>query len=515
MGGNSMKKVLNIGLILAFVFVVFSAFSTPVKAEDPTSRKVVVHYHRWDDTYDGTYIHTWGVGTAGVGGDIALTGTNDFGGYYEIFIDEDADAELGLILKYTAAWGDGKNDRDGWVPADGGDKPNRFIQVKDGEGDFVGFDENGVKHVFVYEGTNEVLYQDDVHGPLKEGFGTLSVVYFDPTQAYEDWNVWNWGTGTGGSVASDADGAIPFVGTIGFDGMTAGDPVSKVAHFSIASDADDTMGFIVRTDAWAKQCADDLFIDISDIKGAGHKTVFYMAGSCEFIDTFDAFEALVNAFEITEVSLNDTSSFTIGFNKPIEVVVDDAEIFDIEWFTLTDKDGTEVDLSSGNFVKGTNNVDEFTLFVEDGSALSGTQSPYTLTFSREEGEEVTTEIVVPSTPPTISIVGGTNVTVQLGDTYSLPAFSATESVNGENLPLYNVSVKEGHGYLNTGEAGVYEIVIIATDRYNNVAERTITITVEGEEAGMGALGIVLISVGIAVPVLAGGTVAFLKMRRGA
>ncbi|MFW5864579.1 MAG: pullulanase-associated domain-containing protein [Candidatus Izemoplasmataceae bacterium] len=509
-----MKKVLNIGLILAFVFVVFSAFSTPVKADDPTDRKVVVHYHRWDDTYDGTYIHTWGVGTAGVGGDIALTGTNDFGGYYEIFIDEDADAELGLILKYGADWGDGKTDRDGWIPADGGDKINKSIEVKDENGDFVGFDENGVKHVFVYEGTNEVLDQDEVHGPLREGFGTLSVVYWDPIQEYDDWDIWTWETGTDGSVPVE-DNGIPFVGTIGFDGMTIGDPIFKVAHLSIASDASDEIGFIVRTAGFAeKQCPDDMLVDVTDIKGSGHKTVFYMAGTCEFIETFEEFEAIANAFEITDVSLNDTASFTIGFNKPIEVVEDEVEIFDLDWFTLTDKDGNPVDLASGNFVQGTDNVEEFTLFL-DSEELSGALSPYTLTFSRNEDEEVTKEITVPSTPPTISIVGGTSVTLELGDTYSLPSFSATEFVNEENLPLYNVRVKEGHGYLNTGEAGVYEIVIIATDRYNNVAERTITVTVEGEEAGMGALGIVLISVGVAIPVLAGGTVAFLKMRRGA
>ncbi|MFH5882341.1 pullulanase-associated domain-containing protein [Liberiplasma polymorphum] len=484
-----------------------------VEPEEPP-RKVIVHYHRWDGNYTTENIWTWDTGTGGSEAPIERSGMSDFGATFEINIADNAASEIGFILRYSGAWGDGNNDRDGWIPADGGDKPNRAIVIKE-DGEFVGFDENGEKHVFVFEGSNEIVYQDENFGPLREGFGTLTVVYFDPTQEYENWNVWNWGTG--GTEAGDQFGGsgVPFSATIGVDGMTIGDPVFKAVHFSIAPDASDDMGFIVRTDAWDKQCGDDLFIDISDIKGSGFKTVFYIAGTCEFIEDFVTFEATANAFEIESLSVIGVQSFTLKFNKPVRVANEEGSIFDAEWFTLTDKNGNVVAIENINYISGANNVEEFTLFLTEAVQLSGGNSPYTVTFSREEGEELTFEFSLPSTPPTISIIGGTNITLQVGDTYSLPAFSATEFVNGENVPLFNVSIKEGHGYLHTGIPGTYEIIIIAVDRYNNVAERTITITVEGEESGMGALGIALIYVSIAVPVLAGGTVAFLKMRRGA
>ena len=479
-----MKRVLQLLTAFALTLGILS-LAQPVLAdghlddEAPTDRKVVVHYHRWDGDYDGTTIWTWGVGTGGTGDGRPLAGTDDFGGYYEIYIGEDSDAELGLILKYGDGWGNGQNDRDGLIPEAGGDKANKAIMVKDADGEFVGFDENGVKHVYVYEGMNEVIYQDPVHGPMKDGYGTLAVVYYDPAEDYEGWNIWNWATGTGGSAANDTDGAIPFVASLDVDGGTVDQEMYRIAFFSVAEDAEDTMGFIVRTDAWAKQWEQDLFIDISDVKGSGYKTVFYVGLAGDFYDTFEEFDAIANAFEVEMGTLEDPQSLLIQFNKPVTVAeeVDSVLVynFDEDWFTVEDENGNVVPFTNIAYTRGTASTSEFMIIFEEDLDKDVT---YTMTYQKNEADlPAVFEFSVPNVAPTITIIGATNVTLELGDRYSLPTFRATESFYGENLPIYTARVKEGHGYLSTQETGTYELVLTATDRFGNVAEETITVNV--------------------------------------
>lgn len=477
-----MKRVLQLLTAFALTLGILS-LAQPVLAdeheEDPTDRKVVVHYQRWDGEYDGTTIWTWGVGTDGTGDGRPLAGTDDFGGYYEIFIGEDAEDSLGLILKYGDSWsGDDVTDRDGLIGEDG-KKVNKSIIVRDEDGEFIGFDENGVKHVYVYEGMNEVIYQDPVHGPMKDGYGTLAVVYYDPAEDYEGWNIWNWNTGTGGSAANDTDGAIPFVASLDVDGGAVDQEMYRIAFFSVAEDAEDTMGFIVRTDAWDKQFEEDLFIDISDIKGDGYKTVFYIGLAGDFYETFEEFDAIANAFEVETGTLEDPRSLLIEFNKPVTVAeeVDGSLIynFDEDWFTVVDEDGNAVPFNNIAYTRGTASTSEFMIIFEEDLDKD---VEYTMTYQKGEDDiPAVLDFSVPNVAPTITIIGATDVTLELGDRYSLPTFRATESFYGENLPIYTARVKEDHGYLSTQEVGTYELVLTATDRFGNVAEETITVEV--------------------------------------
>lgn len=501
--------------------------------EPEAPRKVIVHYHRWDGDYEGRTVWTWDTGWSEA--PIYQGEPSEFGTTFEIGIGDTAGDEIGLILRYGDGWGNGHNDRDGWIPADGGDKENKFITIRDGEGEFVGFDEDGIKHVFVYEGSNEVIYQDDYLGPLNEGFGTLAVIYFDPTQEYEDWNIWNWGVGTGGTWSDQGpfEGTgVAFQGILGVDGQSVNDPYFKVAHFQIAPDADDEMGFIVRTDGWDKQCEEDLFIDISDLKGEGFKTLFYMADSCEFIETFEEFEAAAFAFEVETLQALDPSSISIEFNKPIRIRLDGETIFDLGWFTLTDKDGNPVTIESASYVADENNTSGFTLILHDDSPLRGDGSPYTLVFDNGD-EMLESTFEIPSTPPTISIAGARSVTLDVGDVYVLPTFSATEHLADSSVPLFNVRVKEGFHTVDTRNAGVYEIVIIAVDRFSNTTEETITVTVidpcadiedvaggcNGQSLGnyedMSAMTVFARAATLVLPLIAVISAgAFIKMRRG-
>jgi len=521
-----MKKFLQAVLAFTLVFTLVGAFGLNALAEEEETneeaeRKVVVHYHRWDGDYAGRYIHTWS--TDGTDGDIPVSGESEFGGTFEILLGEDAGDEIGLILKYGAGWDNGHNDRDGLIPADGGDKANKAIIIRDEDGEFTGFNEDGVKNVFVYEGSNEVIYEDDRYGPLQESFGLLRVVYYDPNESYEGWNIWNWGTGTGGTVANDDDGAIEFVGKLDVDGGFVDEEMFRVAHILIAEDADDEMGFIVRTNAWDKQWEEDLFIDISDIKGEGSKTVFYIGQDDVFYDDFDEFEAIANVFEIEDALLEDLLSFRVEFNKGVRVMIEDEEgqqtnLFDPSWFTVLDASGNEVAVSNISYAQGEETVTDFMLIFED--ELTHAAGPYTLVFNTDPEDGIPTEynFSVPNTPPTITIVGSREVTLELGDRYSLPTFRAVETVGGETMPLYNVRVKEGHGYLSTRDAGIYELVLEATDRYGNHTEQIITVTVidpcddTAHLNGLGGISNALLSVFIGLPLAAG---AFFLMRRNA
>ena len=512
-----MKKLLQWLTMTSLFMGIFVAFN-PLAAEEVTTtsdetpeRKVVVHYHRWDGDYEGRTVWTWNTGTNGSEAPIELSGTSAFGGTFDIYIDEDAGNEIGLILRYGAGWGNGQDDRDGLIPPGGGDKSNKEVVIRDADGEFTGFGEDGVKHVFVFEGSNDVFYQDSVHGPLREGYGTLAVIYYDPAEDYDGWNVWAWQTGDGGSAHTDT--GVPFApGKLDVDGGEAGAEMFRVAFFSIAEDAEDEMGFIVRTDAWDKQAEDDLFLDISDIKGEGFKTLFYIGGSDEIYTDFSEFEALANAFEVEDGRLEDARSLLIEFNKPVRVSeeVDGVvtSLFNPDWFTITNASGQVVPFASISYEQGVNSVARFMVIFENDLAKNVN---YTFTYQQTEDDiPAVLDFAVPTEAPTITIIGSTNVTLELGDRYSLPTFRATEQFYGDNLPLFNARVKEGHGFLSTRETGTYEIVLTATDRFGNVAEETITVHVTDPCDPRTAVPAVQVTLLAGLPLLAG---AYFALRR--
>lgn len=473
-----MKRITKLTLIFLFAFTVFATLDTQAvfadEHEDPTDRKVIVHYKRWDDNYEDVDIWTWGGGSAGSADAVEPTEMSDFGMMFEFYVDDDAADEMGFIPRVDGTW-----DHKGGLADEDGEIPDRFIQIKE-DGDFVGFNEDGVKHVFVYEGMDELIYQDDMFGPMLEGTGTLSVVFYDPDEYLdiEDWEIWTWGAGDGGFVANDDDGGVPLDTVLGVDGQYVGDAMFRVAHIPIGADADDEIGLLFRTlGSWMDQ-TDDVSVDVTDIKGGGVKTVFFAAD--EAYDSFEALEAFAMPAIIEHASALDPGSILVEFNKGITVMEDEVDIFDDAWFTVTDNNDNVIETDMITYTQGTSTVEEFMLSFPEGT-LNAAAAPYTVTFQSDPDDEATkTEFVVEISDeaPTIRIVGSQTTTLELGDEYALPSFSATEVLDGESRPLYDVRVKEGHGYLSTREPGVYEIVIEAEDTFGNRTEETITVTVE-------------------------------------
>ena len=471
-----MKKILSLVLTLTLAFVFFGFGNQTVDAEVPapectTAKVVVIHYKRWDDDYTAMDFWAWGTGTAG-SGNPQIVGEDDFGAVAYLCVDEDASHEAGLIpRKNDWSYKDGAD-----TNGDGSGGDDKFIQLREESDDdegtteaFVGFDENGMKHVYVLQGSSEVFYNDPTMPMFqKDGFGTLVVVYYDPVESYAGWNMWTWGTGTDGTQAPNY-----FQWDLGEDQGVANK--FKVAVFNIATDADDTIGFIVRTDSWEKQWGDDLFIDVTAIKGSGTQFTFYIGGAADLYDNFADFEAQVNLFEIVEVDALDQHSIELEFNKDIITANEAGELLiDTDDFMVVDKDGNEIALERVSYDSQSASNAAFTLITTD--PLMGNASPFTVKFVNAEMVEFTKELAIDSTPPVIDIAGFTEVSIELGDTYQLPIFSASD-FNGEESVKVAAYIKEGHGTVDTTNAGVYEIVIVAEDSFGNVRERTITVTV--------------------------------------
>lgn len=479
-----MKKILSLILTLTLVVTFFALGSTSVAAEEPaactTDKTVYVHYHRWDGEYADTTIWSWGYGTNGSGAGNGIYGTDEFGAIYQICVDSaDAGSELGLINKYTAAWGDNWTDRDA-VDTDGNgskDGNHKNIMIKDDNGDFVGFDENGVKHVYVFEGSNQVIYEDDANSlPYSDTLATIAVIYYDPAESYEGWNIWTWSTGTLGSQVDAPYGGsgIPLASQLGVDGGTVEN--FRVAFIQVdPADMAENIGFIMRTDSWEKKFDGDINISTEGLVAGDFKTVFYIAGEGFLRDTFEDFDATVNFFEIESATALDPNSVSVVFNKEIVTKVDDVLTLDKSAFMLKDKAGNTIDIATLSYNSTTEVNDTFTLITEE--ALSGEGSPYKLYYMVGGSEFYTELIEVDNTAPVITLIGPASSTLELGDTYSLPNYIATDLVDGETVDIYNVRVKEGHGTVDTRNAGIYEVVIEASDKFGNVAETTITVTV--------------------------------------
>ncbi len=79
-----------------------------------------------------------------------------------------------------------------------------------------------------------------------------------------------------------------------------------------------------------------------------------------------------------------------------------------------------------------------------------------------------------------------------------------------------MKVKDGHGTVDTRNAGIYNIVIVAEDKFGNVAEKTITVTVEDpcdDQAHLEAnnFNAELVALLIGIPLAIG---AMITLRRG-
>ena len=101
----------------------------------------------------------------------------------------------------------------------------------------------------------------------------------------------------------------------------------------------------------------------------------------------------------------------------------------------------------------------------------------------------------------------------------MPTYSASDKVTAadtESTVLHNVKVKLGHGTVDTRFAGIYEVVIVAVDKFGNTTEETITVTVidpcdDTAHLDANNFNVQLIALFIGIPLAIG---AIITLRRG-
>ena len=84
-----MKKSLLL-LFLAVFTLLGIAMTVQNTVVEAATGKVVYHYQKWYGDYDNVGLWVWGTGTGGSVDGVAVTGTDDFGVYFDVAIGSDA-----------------------------------------------------------------------------------------------------------------------------------------------------------------------------------------------------------------------------------------------------------------------------------------------------------------------------------------------------------------------------------------------------------------------------------------
>jgi hypothetical protein len=173
-----MKKSL---LLLFFAAIALLGIATTVQntvVEAAAAGKVVYHYQKWYGDYDNVGLWVWGTGTGGSSDAVAVTGTDDFGVYFDVNIGSDA-TEMGSIpiadnFDSDARW----NHKDTYPGQDG--PMNIMVNVAAAAA-------GATMHVYFFSGSDRVFV-------ASQTYATVFVVYFTATEIYEaNLGIHSWG----------------------------------------------------------------------------------------------------------------------------------------------------------------------------------------------------------------------------------------------------------------------------------------------------------------------------------
>lgn len=248
--------------------------------------KVVFHYQKWDGDYDNVGLWTWGTGTDGTSDGVDVTGTDEFGVYFDVLIGADA-TEMGAIpiadeFDNDARW----NNKDTMLNAAGDGRIDLAINVAAAAG-------GATMHVYFFSGSDKVFVAN-------AAYANVFVVYFTATEEYEAnlglhaWGGWyqdsalgTWGTWGTPTQIFTGEFLTP-EGKIGKVGM--------VQALVGTEEADANLIVYAGNDA-TKKTGD--VTDVADGLGGGDVTAIYVAG-----DVYKGFD---------KVTLFAESSFAFKF----------------------------------------------------------------------------------------------------------------------------------------------------------------------------------------------------------
>ena len=342
-----MKKILSLLLIFTLVFALYGVASQKANAEATEDVMIYLHINQNDGDYTNSGVGIWDGVNWNNWADV-VTSTDDFGGV--------------VVKTYTAAEINAVTDLVEF-------KPTKDVTVDDAANYLAPASAEGKVFADVTslkDGSATELHLYYVEGALDfyvptEGMGLIFAVYVDPKiaadeTAYDLWNVWTWGNGTGGSV-DGVDFAVDME-------VVAGDYVvpAKLVVLEVAGDADVDTGFIVRTEDWAKQCGSDIFIDNTTVRGSGALVYYYQAGSCELETDYELYNE-----DITEkYEMNAGNRFLEGTVIKTPTMMDvqllmpkNPAAYEVGRFMVEDQDGNLVPILTAD-VATVSNLGSFT-----------------------------------------------------------------------------------------------------------------------------------------------------------
>lgn len=132
-------------------------------------------------------------------------------------------------------------------------------------------------------------------------------------------------------------------------------------------------------------------------------------------------------------------------------------------YTVSDKAGNKAEAYRNVTVVSKSTTSKATTTTKKSSSGGGTKTT--------TKKPITTTKKV-TTPPTITLKGSSYITLNVGDRYSDPGYSATDALGNDITSRVNVS-----GSVNTGVAGTCTIRYYVTDSYGNSASKTRTVKV--------------------------------------
>jgi hypothetical protein len=484
------KRILNV-LFFITTFLVFTLISyNTSNASEFTAKvcpdnKVVVHYKKLNDNYDGVGLGTWGNGTGGSAAAINKSGVDDFGAVIEICVANDANLTGGYGFTPYNGGMPANGDDGNWLDDSYKDALNRM----DINYDRAALASEDVIHVYYISGNDKVFYMDPtkphynklpkVDGENTYTYGTITVMYFDPeywknANAYDGWEIHLWNTGNGGTGAP-----APFQ----WDYVTADGGKLKVAVINVANDANTVqgIGFIVKNSSWEKKYSSDIFINPTDAVGSGDKVVYYVAGQGNVTTSYDEFLALYNLtklnkfvdfdpIESTGTYASSVTEVKVSLLFPIEVSTANTQI------VIKDAEENVVELSGIVAINETDGeAKDFTLTLTNELVKTAT---YTLTLG---DDEVTTNLNLDNSAPMINYTNKVKLDtvlynestdtflIEKGTTFVLENYLRLNVVDDRDGSLLDEVVITGTP--DTSVEGNYTLKISATDGWNNLSEK--------------------------------------------
>ncbi|MCK5761306.1 MAG: type I pullulanase [Candidatus Izimaplasma sp.] len=163
-----MRKIKLFLILFMSIIIGFASINTNVHASDIT--KLVIHYHRFDNSYSPWSLWLWPYEpTAGDGGNYSFNGEDSFGKYYEVDIvgsTFEGSSSIGVIVR-TGSW-----DKDVAI--------DRFIDLSSPDG-------NGEVHAYLVSGDSTIYYDDSAvdvsNRAVSVDFTTTSTIEFETSKS--------------------------------------------------------------------------------------------------------------------------------------------------------------------------------------------------------------------------------------------------------------------------------------------------------------------------------------------